>query len=148
MMLDGTPNNSLTYELASVSSRLIAMIIDEVILLVLSIFIGTLTIGLPDWAALVIGFTLNFFFHWYFWTRRNGQTPGKYIVNIKVIKTDGSPISDMDCLMRVIGYMFSGLALGLGYLWAVFDPNAQTWHDKIAHTYVVKADKQKREVKI
>jgi uncharacterized RDD family membrane protein YckC len=34
--------------------------------------------------------------------------------------------------------LVSGVALGLGYLWMLWDPNKQTWHDKVAKTYVVK----------
>ena len=32
----------------------------------------------------------------------------------------------------------SGLACGLGYLWMLWDPQRQTWHDKAAGTYVVR----------
>ena len=32
----------------------------------------------------------------------------------------------------------SFFALGLGCLWVAFDRNKQGWHDKVAHTYVVR----------
>jgi uncharacterized RDD family membrane protein YckC len=32
----------------------------------------------------------------------------------------------------------SQLALLLGYLWMLWDPNKQTWHDKVAQSVVVK----------
>ena len=31
------------------------------------------------------------------------------------------------------------LPLGLGYLWMLWDPQQQTWHDKICGTMVVRA---------
>jgi uncharacterized RDD family membrane protein YckC len=32
----------------------------------------------------------------------------------------------------------SGAVIFIGYLWAFWDKNKQTWHDKVANTYVVK----------
>ena len=146
MMIDGTPQSGVTYELATFGSRAVALIIDQIILFGISIIIGTLTPNTSDTVALIIGFAINFLFHYYFWTQRDGQTPGKLYLDIKIIKSDGSPINSTDTLVRVIGYMFGGLSLGIGYLWALFDPNSQAWHDKMARTYVVKANKRKREV--
>jgi len=37
----------------------------------------------------------------------------------------------------LIGRFLSGLFLGLGYFWALFDRNAQAWHDKLAGTVVI-----------
>jgi uncharacterized RDD family membrane protein YckC len=113
---------------------------------VIGFIVGSLTLSFPESIATILGFIINFIYNWYFWTRRDGQTPGKAAVNIRVIKTDGTPISDIDALVRVIGYTLSGLVLGVGYLWALWDSNSQTWHDKMARTYVVIAEKQKREV--
>ncbi len=33
--------------------------------------------------------------------------------------------------------LFSIAALGLGFLWILRDPERQSWHDRIAGTYVV-----------
>ncbi len=72
-----------------------------------------------------------------FWAWR-GQTPGKMLLNIKVIRTDGSNISMGYAILRYLGYFISGFVLGLGFLWIAFDSRKQGWHDKIADTYVVK----------
>ena len=44
---------------------------------------------------------------------------------------------------RAIGRYFakflSGLVIGLGYFWMLWDPKKQTWHDKLVNTVVVKA---------
>ena len=72
-----------------------------------------------------------------FWAWR-GQTPGKMLLNIKLIRTDGSNISLGYALLRYLGYIVSGIALGIGFLWIAFDPRKQGWHDKIADTYVIK----------
>jgi len=35
------------------------------------------------------------------------------------------------------GWLVVGV-LGLGFLWIVWDPERQAWHDRVAGTYVVK----------
>jgi uncharacterized RDD family membrane protein YckC len=41
-------------------------------------------------------------------------------------------------ILRYIGYWISGLALCIGYLWALVDSRHQIWHDKIAGTVVIR----------
>lgn len=41
-------------------------------------------------------------------------------------------------LREVIGKFVSGLVLGIGFFWAIWDKDNQTWHDKIAGTVVVR----------
>ena len=72
-----------------------------------------------------------------FWVWR-GQTPGKMLLNIKVIRTNGSNISLGYALLRYLGYIVSGVVFGLGFLWIAIDSHKQGWHDKIADTYVIK----------
>ena len=39
---------------------------------------------------------------------------------------------------RFVGYVISGIALDIGFIWVAFDPQKQGWHDKIASTFVVR----------
>ena len=127
-------------QLAGLMARLGASIIDGIVLAL----VATLLIMILSAAGMTliqfIGLALPVVYHWYFWTRRNGQTPGKSVVGIRVVKADGSELSDTDAFIRAIGYHVSALICGLGYIWAIFDGNNQTWHDKLAGTYVVSAD--------
>ncbi len=67
----------------------------------------------------------------------NGQTLGKMVFGLRVIKKNGRRISVLDALLRnVLGYMVSQIFL-LGYIWAFTDRENQTWHDKMAGTVVV-----------
>ena len=67
----------------------------------------------------------------------NGQTLGKMMLRLRVVKKRGGRITVLDALLRnVFGYMVSQIFL-LGYLWALFDGEKQTWHDKMAGTVVV-----------
>ncbi len=67
----------------------------------------------------------------------NGQTLGKMMLRLRVVKKSGGRITILDALLRnVFGYMISQIFL-LGYLWALFDKEKQAWHDKMAGTVVV-----------
>lgn len=70
----------------------------------------------------------------------HGQTPGKRMLGLRVIKRDGSPFTVWDAFLRCyVGYMFSAAALGIGFLWVLNDPRQQGWHDMVADTLVVQA---------
>ena len=67
----------------------------------------------------------------------NGQTLGKMMLRLRVVKKRGGRIKILDALLRnVFGYTVSQIFL-LGYLWALFDAEKQAWHDKMAGTVVV-----------
>ena len=71
----------------------------------------------------------------------NGQTLGKMVFGMRVIKKNGARISILDALLRnVLGYMVSQIFL-LGYIWAFTDGENQAWHDKMAGTVVVEERK-------
>ena len=51
---------------------------------------------------------------------------------------DGSFIGTQRAVFRIIMSYVSGLVLLLGYLWMLWDPKKQTWHDKVAKSVVVR----------
>jgi uncharacterized RDD family membrane protein YckC len=72
------------------------------------------------------------FFHW-----ASGQTLGKKILRIKVVRLDGSSPGLGCAFVRWAGFMFGLFFLGLGLLWAAFDSLGRAWHDKMAGTIVI-----------
>jgi uncharacterized RDD family membrane protein YckC len=70
-----------------------------------------------------------------FWTLA-GQTPGKRLMGVRVVRTDGQRLRFGGALLRRLGYLLSGL-LYLGFLWVLMDNRRQGWHDKLARTIVV-----------
>ena len=67
----------------------------------------------------------------------NGQTLGKMIFRMRVVKQRGGRIGVIDAVARnVVGYTLSQIFL-LGYLWAWLDDDQQAWHDKMAGTIVI-----------
>lgn len=78
-----------------------------------------------------------------FWVKRNGQTPGKQIMHIKIVQENGKPLDWFTACIRYISQLVSYIVLGLGYIWILFDSKHQSWHDKIAHTLVIESDEKK-----
>ncbi len=124
------------YDLADVGTRFIALIIDAIVLGVITAIFSFL---ISREVGGFLGFLIGVGYQWYFLTTQNGQTPGKKLMNIRVIKASGEPLTGVDVVMRYIGYYINTAILMLGWIWAIFDASNQGWHDKIAGTYVVRA---------
>jgi uncharacterized RDD family membrane protein YckC len=69
-----------------------------------------------------------------FWTL-SGQTPGKRVLGVRVMRADGTRLRLGRALLRQIGYWISTLFY-LGFLWILVDNKRQGFHDKIAGTIV------------
>lgn len=124
------------YELAGIGTRLIALMIDSIII---GAVISALGIHGSEWA--LGNLIVHLGYHWFFLTQMNGQTPGKLLFGIRVIKTNGKPLNATDVVLRYFGYLINSAVLNIGWLWAAFDSKNQGWHDKIAGTFVVKAQR-------
>lgn len=135
--VDKPKRGAQTYELADLTTRLFALFIDGFIL---SMIGGLSSAGARSFWGFGVGLLISVAYTWYFLTQHNGQTPGKMLLGIRVIKADGSRLMDKDAVIRYFGYYLNSLPFlfGLGWLWAIFDKNAQGFHDKLANTYVVK----------
>lgn len=123
------------YELADAGTRLVALIIDGIILGLIS---GVLFAFAREPGA-AGGFVVGLLYQWYFLTQRDGQTPGKQMMGIRVVKVSGEPIDFATVLVRYVGYYINSFAIGIGWLWALFNDKRQGWHDLLAGTYVVRA---------
>ena len=93
-----------------------------------------LAISLLSWVIMLIVY-FGYFIYFY---GTSGQTFGKKMLNIKVVSTDGTPLTYKKGLLRVIGYIIASIPIYIGFIWMLFDKNKQNWEDKIANTYVVK----------
>ena len=67
-----------------------------------------------------------------------GQTAGMRILGIYIVRQNGKPFTIKHAALRhLLGYPLS-MAIGfLGFLWMLWDPRQQGWHDKLARTIVV-----------
>lgn len=82
-----------------------------------------------------------------FMSRTAGQTPGRRMVGIRVMRVDGRPVGFWWALYRTlvvreglfgIGSLLSGGLLFLAqYLWPLWDPQRRALHDVLARSRVV-----------
>jgi uncharacterized RDD family membrane protein YckC len=75
-----------------------------------------------------------------FWMAQ-GTTPGKMAMGLQIVRQDGRPMDGSTALLRYVGYIVSGIVVWLGFLWIIWDPNHEGWHDKIAKTWVIKTQR-------
>jgi uncharacterized RDD family membrane protein YckC len=80
-------------------------------------------------------------FHILFWTR-GGQTLGMRAWRLKVVRDDGQPLKLKDALLRYFAAILSWAALGLGFIWILFDKQGLAWHDRISNTRLVILEKK------
>ncbi|MFT7859303.1 MAG: RDD family protein [Sulfurimonas sp.] len=73
-----------------------------------------------------------------FWEKFKGATPGKKVVNIKVVDAQNfEDISNKQAITRSLGYIPSILSLGLGFLIIIFRKDKRSLHDLLANTAVI-----------
>jgi uncharacterized RDD family membrane protein YckC len=70
-----------------------------------------------------------------FW-RASGQTPGQWVMGLRVVALGGGRIGIVRCMLRLFGYLVSTVPLYLGFVW-ILGPLRRGWHDHLAGTEVV-----------
>ncbi|OOR89588.1 hypothetical protein B0181_06345 [Moraxella caviae] len=141
-------HNDVQYVYAGFWARFFAQIIDGILIALITVpalylwygdefLYGESSVFLGAFDVLV-QVVLPFVAVMFFWTRF-AATPGKMLFGLQVrdAKTGNLPTLKQ-AVLRYFGYIVSGLVLFLGYIWAAFDKQKQTWHDKIAKTVVVR----------
>ncbi len=143
----------ISYSVAGIGSRFYAALIDFAILIPI-LFIGYYIIGhaildlderLGNWLAALAGiatFALQWGYYMVFEIATNGQSPGKRVLGLRVIKVQGYPISFSDSAIRNIVRIVDMLpfAYGIGLLTMLLNKNWQRLGDLAAGTLVVKED--------
>ena len=71
-----------------------------------------------------------------FWST-TGQTPGKAVMGVRIVRLDGKPLNLVTAVRRILGYGLSMVTFGVGFLVVLSDDRRQGWHDKIAGTCVI-----------
>lgn len=136
-----TQNVTIEYELASVMERAMASIIDLVIILLGSLLIQLVFVLMGD--PVTFFFVLlptSFLYHLLMETLNHGQSLGKKILKIRVVKINGERPGFFDFLMRtvfrVVDITFTTSALAL--ITASSSEKGQRLGDFFADTTVVK----------
>ncbi len=132
-------------------SRVAAQLVDAIIVSIIPLILYFVALSSSDTAAgLVIGLgSLVVGMIYYAFTigrsgENNGQTLGKQLLNIRIVRETGEPMTAGTAILRET--LVKGILMGicfivtiLNYLAPLWDDRNQAWHDKIIHTMVVQA---------
>jgi uncharacterized RDD family membrane protein YckC len=142
-----------TYAPPGVWRRFIAMSYDAMLLIALSFGYGGIVLLGRNWlfgidptqapgAIFQIGWLLLIAgFYIYFW-QHGGQTLGMRAWRIQLVNKSGAPLSFQQSLIRCLVAPFSLAFGGLGYWWAFWDKDGQTWHDRASKSFVIQLPKK------
>jgi uncharacterized RDD family membrane protein YckC/uncharacterized Zn finger protein (UPF0148 family) len=97
---------------------------------------GRLSFTKVDGAVFAATFFLLYTIYFSIFTFFGGATPGMQLRGLYVVRLDGRLAETRQLLWRTFGYLLSGGALMMGFLWALWDDDRFTWHDRMSHTYV------------
>jgi uncharacterized RDD family membrane protein YckC len=143
-------NNSSDLQLASLRSRALAFVIDDLLVtvIVMVIFWENIFAVSQDMDAMMILIKTELamplialkvvyqtFFVWYY-----GATIGKIVAKIRVIDANHwGRVSFLSSLLRSIGRIFSEMFFYVGFLIGFFNDGRKTFHDIVGKTLVVNA---------
>ena len=65
-----------------------------------------------------------------------GTTPGMMMRGLQVVSFSGDTPTPRQMILRSVGYMLSAGTFFLGFLWAMWDSDELTWHDRLSRTYL------------
>jgi uncharacterized RDD family membrane protein YckC len=157
LIIETPEQTSIEFPLAGIGSRFLAIAIDSLlqfsVLFALVLVFVLLGVGMSDvgldrfananvWLVAILIFVYFFLMYGYFilfesiW---NGQTPGKRLTHIRVIKDSGQPITAIDSFARNLLRLVDQLpfAYGVGVLCAWISPQSKRLGDYVAGTVVV-----------
>jgi len=132
---------------AGFAARSCAIAIDSFIQGALT-FIFILTTGLfvramGIWFAFILAFAINWFYHSAFDIFNRGQSPGKKMMGLRVVKGDGSPVNPGASFLRnLLRFADTFMSLYLiAFICMLVSPGFRRLGDWVADTLVVYTDK-------
>ena len=132
-------------EPAGAGSRFLALLIDAIIVTsIASTVFATVVLLLPPGLALAVFLSVNFVLTWgwhvWFEVKKQGRTPGKRALRLRVIDARGLPVSLYQSLVRNITRVldFAPAFYGFGAIAVLASPTRRRLGDLIADTLVVR----------
>jgi len=156
--MENNNTNNIEVKYASVGLRFLAFLIDMVVLFSVFYLINlAFPVNIPDEISpsqikeisnVILQALGIYFFIFVLYTVlmvwRFGATLGKMALGIKIVNRDMKDVSFLtafirEFLVKILLYMLLSFffIFLFGYLWAIWDKRKQTWHDKIAKTFVI-----------
>ena len=72
-----------------------------------------------------------------FW-KRGGQTLAMKTWRIRLVRSDGGPLTTPLCILRFSLATLGLIGVGMGFFWALIDPERQFLHDRLCKTRLIK----------
>jgi uncharacterized RDD family membrane protein YckC len=121
--------------------RFLANLCDAIMVAIISLPFAIVTASTTGAVASVvqwIQFVVSFFVLAY-WVGTQGGSPLRRKIGVFILdQEDGSFIGQRRAAQRIMMSWISGIALLIGYLSMLWNPQSQTWHDRVAKSVVVK----------
>jgi len=143
LQINTTQNVKITFKAAGAAERLLAFFIDMAIkigyMLVLNWTFGAFN-NMDQWSQIAINTVLSFpvmFYTLVLESVLQGQTIGKRVLKIRVVKIDGYQASFSDYVVRWFFRIADVYILGLGFFIMLFNKKTQRLGDMAAGTSVI-----------
>ena len=137
MTYEGLVTRSIAFAVDAAVINLVAIGVAAVVGLALSLVPAgdwftavLLAVGGAAYIIWAIGYFVTF------WST-TGQTPGDRLMQIRVCRTDGDPLSARGTVARVVFLVLAAIPLFAGFLPILFDARRRGLHDMLARTVVV-----------
>ena len=128
-------------EKASFGIRMLGHLCDNIMMVAVTFPLIILTSSLTGTAAVAAQaaqFVVSFGFLAH-WVGTQGGSPLRRKLGVYILdENDGSYIGRQRAATRIIMSWVSGIVLLLGYLSMLWNPQRQTWHDRVAKSVVVR----------
>lgn len=153
LQIDTPENVTFDYDVAGIGSRFLSALVDTLLILLLQFIVfgtlflvseqmGDLLSDAPSWLVAILSLVAFAFFWGYYiffeilW---NGQSPGKRMVGLRVIRLDGMPVAAAEVvirnLVRLIDFLPS--AYGVGVVTMFVNEKSRRLGDLAAGTVVI-----------
>ena len=126
---------------ANFKSRLIAHIIDIIILYLSVTLLSIILAPLPEVHTIIFKelayLIISIIYYTIFTSSNKCATLGKLIMNIKVVNEKMEKLSLAHSFARSFSYYFSYITFGIGFIMILFTKQNRALHDSISNTYVI-----------
>lgn len=100
---------------------------------------GQFTFSKLSAAVSIATFVIVYLQYFALFTVFGGTTPGMMLRSLHVVGFSGEAPTPRQMLWRSLGYMLSAGTFFMGFLWALWDEDGLTWHDRLSRTYLCPA---------
>ncbi len=172
LFVDTPENITFGYEIAGIGSRFLAALVDTTLILLLQILVNAVLILIisksvdvsevvasgkifsssASWLVGLMGL-ISFFFLWgyyiFFEMLWNGQSPGKALAKLRVIRANGTPITLTESIIRNLVRVIDFLPMyyGVGVITMFVNSQSRRLGDLAAGTLVVRENMERISLK-